>query len=212
MDEKCFTCHSMFKKRPKGYQRKLISTFVKDCKKDLKDIVEENYGISVPKFQYLCDECSNLCIKTERLKAKLHNLQCLSSKRFNVKISKKDQVPKAAVKLSSGKSSVKAKRPSISTTATKYILKSKYRSCFRLLTRKSRAAKRGLISTLKTLVREELRDMRHDKFFGQSVNKKNIEKFAWQKTLKNAESKMPILTTVVKAAMTNRTSEMRLQM
>ena len=33
----------------KGYQRKIISTFVKDCKKDLKDIVEENYGISVTK-------------------------------------------------------------------------------------------------------------------------------------------------------------------
>ena len=70
MDEKCFTCHSMFKKRPKGYQRKLISTFVKGLQKRFK---RHCWG-------KLWDRCSQISIFVWRMFQSVHKNGKIKSK------------------------------------------------------------------------------------------------------------------------------------
>lgn len=89
-----------------------------------------------------------------------------------------------------------------------YILESRYPAAFKLLLKKSRCARDGLINTLKAIIRREVKCAKVCSL-QESLNLESVSAYQWPPVLKDISAELTVLTGVLESAISchkNRTS------
>lgn len=195
-EDTCFNCGNFFERREKGYKRKLISSLKIPIIK-LNDILEKKISIPLSKSnKFICNNCASLTVRIYKHNSKSHGPPAPVSK----------QQPMTSTPAS--KPIQQLKKEGFKDKVIEYILESRYPAAFKLLLKKSRCARDGLISTLKAIIRREVKCAEVCSL-QESLSLDSLSAFQWPPVLKDISAELPVLTGVLESALSchkNRTS------
>lgn len=221
-EDTCFNCGNFFERREKGYKRKLISSLKIPIIK-LNDILEKKISIPLSKSnKFICNNCASLTVRIYKHNWKSHGPPAPSTpkrkRKFSftpIKFYKRKCMTSTPVSKQQPMTSTPASKPiqqlkkeGFKDKVIEYILESRYPAAFKLLLKKSRCARDGLINTLKAIIRREVKCAEVCSL-QESLSLDSLSAFQWPPVLKDISAELPVLTGVLESALSchkNRTS------
>lgn len=170
-EDTCFNCGNCFERREKGYKRKIISSLKIPIIK-LNDILEKKISIPLSKSnKFICNNCASLNVRIYKHNWKSHGPPAPSTpkrkRKFSftpIKFYKRKCMTSTPVSKQQPMTSTPASKPiqqlkkeGFKDKVIEYILETRYPAAFKLLLKKSRCARDGLINTLKAIIRREVK-------------------------------------------------------
>lgn len=231
MGDVCLSCKNIFTVKNKGYRRKSIDTVLttKIPIVTFRTVLDSTLSNPLtPSKKYICNKCVSKCVKIHKLKDSSSAVQELefSLKRkhyvvspikptvsdFKFRTPSKSPLPKRRILHSTPKITSAPEPPTkgFLEKAAVYLCESKYYTCFKLLYKKSKAARAAFAQFAKFVSRNEVSNVKKSGTFKKHVSLETLQHFNWTDTKKNLEKAVPFLSATIEGALTHRASESKL--
>ncbi|XP_070570986.1 uncharacterized protein [Ptychodera flava] len=235
----CFHCGRVFEKKSKGYKRHLFQSKVQGTEQSVLDAVIDVFDLSSPisprlvEDRALCNICYGLLEKITKRNKELSQFKDALEKRAakgNYFETRKRKRPTPTMDAGSSshphaqttstrKSAKKMRvtitpfvRPSFTKRVVSMIKRYDYYSAFKLLLSSSKAAHRDFVRFTKSKIRREVRSfLKGENMMMKSLTRDTAENFSWGSVLEETTNKVPVLQTVLEAAITTKHSYRNVQ-
>ncbi|XP_070559583.1 uncharacterized protein [Ptychodera flava] len=241
MARTCVYCGKVFEKQTRGYKRHSFQSKLRGTEQSVQDAAIDVFDLSSPvsprpaEDRALCNICYGLLEKITKRNKELSEFKDTLEKRAakgNYFETRKRKRPTPTMEVGSS-SHLHAPSPTKLThksarkthvTETRFvrdsfvakvitlIKRSQYHSAFNLLFSSSKVAKRSFLRFIITKIRQEVRSfLKGDNMLMKTLTRDTAENFSWGSVLEETTNKMPVLQTVLEAAMTTKHSYRKVQ-